>query len=370
MPPTSQQRNGEIELVRILMAFIIVNYHSYLWDGDGCRVLFRNGYIGVELFFLLSGFLMASSIARKREMSTPSIEKINRETFLFLRHKLASFWPELFLACSLGLFVFALLHYPDIRLIADMVRDTFSSEMLLLDMTGLAGVGINGCVWYLSSMLLGLALLYPLFRRAGSSPLLLVILLLTLGCVYRVGSPAVGLRGGGLMYWFGFTWKANLRAFCELGIGAFLYPLALSLARVKLNRWARWCLLLLKLSCYILIVAYARKAMPGYPPLVLVAMATVIVLSFARICPDADIYQHRAIFWLGRFSLPLYLSHQVYSQNLGVLIPAGEWSGNSKLLLYNACSFATALLVMYLSGLVRRFFREHPNFFLKNPVQE
>lgn len=66
-----KQRNATIELMRFLFASSIILFHiaGTLWDrklilfsGEEFKLtLFRNGYIGVEFFFLVSGFLMAKS---------------------------------------------------------------------------------------------------------------------------------------------------------------------------------------------------------------------------------------------------------------------------------------------------------------------
>ena len=74
-----KQRNATIELMRFLFASSIIFFHiaGTLWDrklilfsGEEFKLtLFRNGYIGVEFFFLVSGFLMAKSIYRRQSQA-------------------------------------------------------------------------------------------------------------------------------------------------------------------------------------------------------------------------------------------------------------------------------------------------------------
>ena len=74
-----KQRNATIELMRFLFASSIILFHiaGTLWDRklilfsseEFKLTFFRNGYIGVEFFFLVSGFLMAKSIYRRQSQA-------------------------------------------------------------------------------------------------------------------------------------------------------------------------------------------------------------------------------------------------------------------------------------------------------------
>ena len=60
-------RNGKVELYRFIFSVIILLFHAYLADPLQPNVnqvgttlaMFPQGALGVEFFFLLSGFLMA-----------------------------------------------------------------------------------------------------------------------------------------------------------------------------------------------------------------------------------------------------------------------------------------------------------------------
>lgn len=59
------KRNGKIELLRFLFAVIIVLHHSRQLLGDE-NCLFLGGSLGVEFFFIVSGYLMMSSIEKRK----------------------------------------------------------------------------------------------------------------------------------------------------------------------------------------------------------------------------------------------------------------------------------------------------------------
>ena len=67
---------------------------------------FPHGSIGVEFFFVLSGFLMAKSIFRRRASAASPNEYLG-----FLAHKYTAIFPQHFVA-----FVIAVWVYKDIKL--------------------------------------------------------------------------------------------------------------------------------------------------------------------------------------------------------------------------------------------------------------
>ena len=358
-PP--HQRNGEIELARFLVALVIVNYHSGSFPG--CPQLFGYGQIGVEFFFLLSGLLMASSIRKKENLPISSFREVNRETAHFLWRKLSSFYPELVISCILGCIFFACVHHADpiIMTVGKTIR-TFTANICLLETSGFGNYGINGVTWYLASMMLSMAILYPLYRWVGLNTIFPAICLVLLSPFFMGGGDKIEIAF--------LVGRANIRAFCEIVLGASLFPVVMAVRRFDLRRWMRACLTLVKMGCYAIFLIYAVRSIPpngGGNGLVLIALILIIVLSFSRVGLDADLYQHRCIFWLGRLSLPLFLSHLFYTENLNLDSPdIDNFSRVANLLFYNVCSLATAVLVMYLAQFVRRFFKEHRNLFLRS----
>lgn len=351
------KRNAEIELLRFVAAGAVVLFHAWYYDACyfACSVrLPKGGFIAVEFFFLLSGYLLAAHVAKKDGAALSSTE-LGKDTYLYLWRRLCSFWPELFIACCIGLCVFAWVHHFAVRETLHMAHDTLMGNMLLLQMTALAPSGINGPAWYLSSLMLCSGILYPLFRRFGASPLWAACSLLLLGWILTVGENSP-LRGFSGFEWMGWTYKGNIRAFAELAIGASLYPLVRHLAGLKVSRLLAWSLTMLKCGCYGIALLYCFHPSGRYAPIALLALACIIVLCFSRLGIDRDWYQHEWVLRLGRFSLPLYLSHAFWGRNMASLFPEVCY-GWMRLLLYLSLSVATALIVMYAAKQLRRIAR-------------
>lgn len=344
-------RNGEVELLRITVAIIIVNFHSLYCPG-ALHVL-PGGAVGVEFFFLLSGYLMARHIRQQVDGGQTSLSLLGGETLGYLWRRLRSFWPELLVSSLIGLAVFAWGHHFAIRPTMTMARDTVLGNILLLHMTGFAEAGVNSPAWYLCTLMAGSALLYPVLKRFGNSVLIPIAACFLLGYIMKVDPDSSKAGFAMVRNWMGVTYKGNIRGVAELAIGASLYPLAQMLAAMRVPRLVRAWLMLVKWGCYGVTLIYCVHPVGTWMPFVLVALACALVLNTSRVCTDADWYQYGCIMWLGRFSLPLYLSHIFWARNLNAVLPCCM-SGAGKLLAYNLCSLATALLVMYSARWLRQ----------------
>lgn len=345
-------RFGEVELMRFLAAMMVLNVHTRCYAG--CGSLVPGGYLGVEFFFLLSGYLMASQV-HKQATAAPlpaQSTELWDETYRYLWRRLCSFWPELFIACCIGLGVFAWGHHFAVQETLSKAYDTLMGNLLLLHMTSLAPWGVNVPTWYLSALLLSSAALYPMFRRFGHSPIWIVFALALLGYATVADEKAATQGFAGVARWMGWTLKGNLRAFAELTLGFSLFPLVQHIARINVSRRLSLGLTVLKWGCYGIAFFYCLHPNGRYLTLALCALACALVLCFSRHCIDRNLYQHGWIMWLGRFSLPLYLSHYFWAGNLARILPflTLRWE---KILVYHFVAGVTALIVMFLAKHMR-----------------
>ncbi len=223
------KRNCKIELMRFVFAIVIVIFHinDKLWSNtklifpDSTWSFFAHGNIGVEFFFLLSGFLMARSIFKIEEakLTCPSQNSqdlpIGDETLCFIWNKIKAFLPYHiffnFLAIIIAVF------RSDITDFANYILKCIPS-FFFLGKTGLFnGNAYIGDEWYISAMLLMMAVIYPLARRFYASythmfgPLAAVFIL---GYIYMENGKL-----GGINEWNGFTYFAVFRAFAEITLG-------------------------------------------------------------------------------------------------------------------------------------------------------
>lgn len=342
-------RIGEIELICFCAAICVMNLHSS--SLSGCPVIAPGGYIGVEFFFLLSGFLMAAHMHKKESVADVR-SSLSMETCRYLYRRIASFWPDLVVACGIGIIVFWIGH--DLRATLHMACNTLMGDVFLLQMTALVPCGVDAPVWYLSSLILASAFLYPLLRRYGYSPIWIILALMLLGYMFKSDEVTPDWGSAGAHHWMGWTLKGNLRALAELAIGASLFPLSRYMeGHLRPVMRGAHLITFLKWSCYGLALIQCIHPKVYAEPLVLLALSCGILLSFSNLCIDRYCYQATWIMRLGRFSLPLYLSHFYWATNLSVILPSLTFRWE-KLLVYHVAAVLTALFVMFLAKQLRR----------------
>ena len=178
-----KQHNVTIDFLRFLFSVIVVLHHSrYVLGDDNCY--FLGGSLAVEFFFFVSGYLLlagADKAGRKNSAGTTGIggetngigaettgiggeaNGIGAETLHFILHKIRSFLPEFLIAWWIGFVLIGVVRqYGVLDYLKAFGNDFW--ELTLVKMSGLFTHGIDGAMWYLSAMLLGMAILYPLLR--------------------------------------------------------------------------------------------------------------------------------------------------------------------------------------------------------------
>jgi len=223
--------NGKIEFLRFFFSVIIVINHSRIFLGDKISP-FLGGSLAVEFFFFVSGYLMMASIEKKNSIGKP--EFIGKETACYLSRKWLSVIPESLISWMIA---FAITSAATALSIGDMAVLLIDSiwEPLLVSMTGLGKIDMNVVVWYISAMLICMAVLYPLLRKHCDITIHLIIPLASLlifGYLYKnYGHPR------GPTNWLGLTYKGVLRAFAEIGIGCLLFICPVQFAEFILRTW-------------------------------------------------------------------------------------------------------------------------------------
>ena len=150
-------RIKSIEVWRLVFSLLIVLCHATAipWL-TGSNMIFKSASIGVEFFFVLSGFLMASS-ADRQEIRLG----LGSDTWQFIWKKAKGIYPCYFCALVLELLGGVLRNRPyTLDDVPYMIWD-----ILFLRVAGLQGPKIDmlvGASWYLCAMLLAMWILYPI----------------------------------------------------------------------------------------------------------------------------------------------------------------------------------------------------------------
>ncbi len=343
----ASSRNGKIDLLKFLFSILIVLNHSkYILPKD-IKGTVSGFSLSVEFFFLVSGCLLMASVERAEKSQSLSLGK---ETGLFMIRKFRSLYPEVLVAYVMRVVIVCT--FTATELFPLIEKSWF--DALLLNSTGLRGKAVMSVTWYVSSMLLCMAFLYPFIRKYKKMAINVILpvgVLLLLGFMYRNYGT---VRGP--MSWNGFTYRGNLRALAELSLGCLCYCLSKRLKNVDFNAFGKALLALIELSCYGVYVYYMYSGVEGVRDFFYIFILCIgVIISFSGKSFGHSQFNNRFFSFLGKFSLPLYLIHSSMSKRMFDILPAAEaMEWQDRLLIYLALSFAGALAVMLISKLIRR----------------
>lgn len=352
-------RNVTIDFQRFLFSVIVVLHHSrYVLGDEHCY--FLGGSLAVEFFFFVSGYLLLASVekAEKGCMANAGQDGIGTETFHFLMHKIHGFLPEFLTAWWIGFFFVGMVRKMSLHQLLGALEDDFW-ELTLVKMSGLFTHGIDGAMWYLSAMILGMAVLYPLLRKKKD---LMTHLVCPLAALFLYGylcraeghprDPAV---------WLGFAYKGLIRALAGLCTGVVICMAVRKMQRETpngLTRLGNVIIAVLQILCLALAIRYMAVQKPTrYDYFYMFLLLVLILLSFSGFGLEKVLgksaFLHRLSGFLGKYSLALYLGHLYFAQHIGEILPEEAYAGKIRMAAYLVLAVLNGFVVMGIAGILR-----------------
>ncbi len=334
------KRNSSIDYLKFLFSIVIVLYHYNLWFGGG--------YIVVEGFFMITGFLMMGSLYRKKD--EPDLAPDSTAKFVFRKYR-AIFLPLLFSAIS-GYFIYEILIFENTLKVALRDIPFLLFEIFPLQMAGFDGFWTTGVSWYLSAMLLAIAILYPIAKKnperyAYTVCPTLILLLYGLICVQYHQLDVnnhwiLGVVNGGI-----------LRAMAGISAGCFLYVMVLR-AKPQITTGARICYTVVE----IVAIFYLLKTMmmtefqrSGHDFVLAAVIFGILYLELSEKSLIAHYCKHRFTKVLATWSTYIYLNHyawNIYFKNILITdktpIQLLPWYA---LCVVTSCVVVWALILLY-----------------------
>ena len=291
-------RNYEIEWLRFVFSIMIVLNHAKYFSADSFFPVLGCSF-GVEFFFLTSGYLMAAhvmnnpfqkNICSKGETTPLGITSVGSDTTVFLFRKVKKFYFKFVIAEIIG-YLFAFIARR--MALKEIIKTLFNSlsEVLLISMFGFKKMGgWNGAIWYISSMLIVMAFLYPIlvyWRKKALQLIFPMISLLVLGYLCAaLGNPRDPTK------WLGWIYKGNLRALGEICLGACAWNLVQWFHVQPWNIFGRIVLAFVKNACYISVICYVFIYNKGsrFDYVFLLILWLGIILTFSQCTIDTIFY--------------------------------------------------------------------------------
>lgn len=343
-----KSRNLDIMLLKIFFTFVVVVYHAHkiLPKPGYYPIISSKGYLAVDFFFMITGYLMANSIVRNRNNG------IEFNALGFILHKAKSLYHHILVAFIIS-FILWTCFVKDLKFY-EILTYLFMSfgELTFLTVSGIPFTThiFNGPVWYISAMMLSIFLLYPLcyknvvrFGQYGA-PVLSIFLLAFIINVLNLKNI------NGALDWTMFTTIGVLRATVSICLGISIYSICdkfkksnmeLSAIGNKIFRFFAFCIF-----CVLLIFIYV----PIFKKYGIITDVNFIVYCFLfltiLLITNTNFFwlDNKFINFLSELSLPMYLNHRIWCYLINARY--NDMANLHKLILYLVATFITALVAL------------------------
>ncbi len=296
---------------------------------------FGNGRNGVEFFFIVSGFLMAKSAFKRRGDGVP----VGKSTVLFLWGKIKRlFPPHIIVVLLTAAYIIMFYRNPVLALVSRL------ASVLFLQNTGVGLGSFIGVEWYISSMLIAMAIIYPLLRanydvtaRAVApigSLLIMGYLIQTYACLPN--STRIN----------GLTYSSNLRAIGVMLLGVCAFEASRLIKSRKLLENHKVSMIALENLCYIIFIYYiCSNFSTKYNAIAAMFCACAVAITFSR--EDMKLYNNKLIYLLGELALPVYLVQNIVRKIVLDYVDVGDVRKYKMVLFTTALCLASGVAVHY-----------------------
>ena len=300
------KRNYTLEFWRFVFAISICAFHfelKYVEIFGVENTFFASGYMGVEFFFIFSGFFIAQW-RDKIKLDVPVAEAGNA-ALLFVKKKFKLLWPK-FAVVVLFLLVFIESHS-----VSQLAKNIMNLEW---DLTFLQNFSVGRQqtllppMWYVSSLIItGYFLVFFISWKKYFTLYILAPIACLLGYSFYGFRTTVLISNAEL---FGFLSSGTIRGFAGLALGIITYQIYLKVVQIKMTKFR-----LILFNFLELYAIYRTVTLIFMHPAdinnfrLLFYFPIIIIISFMNVTVLAKILNNKISKYLGSISLNVYLIH-------------------------------------------------------------
>lgn len=321
------KRNAEIEFYRFLMIMGVAILH---FSEDYSTKVFYGGYLGVDFFFMLSGYFLMVHFLKHEQMGVNPV----RSSLTYVMNRIKKLYPPYFVTILLmtavrwihaggGMGNLWLLIYQN------------RWQYLMLHSVGAPTACIIRSVWFLSPLIVLSYFIYFCLcinkeKAVGLAPIISLIGFVFIAQKYGflgIHFEYIGIFGGGFV-----------RGLPEMLLGVFLAYLVEEYYKDKKVIRNDICGILLRMVCYVVILWTMWRSQWNFEDFnVLPTFALLIMLSFVN---PIKCRMEKVMIYLGGISYWIYLLHIVVGFVLANYFPGRSYP--VMLLIYILCVIGMA----------------------------
>ncbi len=291
-------KNNRIQFWRIVMTYVIAVYHFNKRYG-----VYTSGYIAVEFFFMVSGYLLADKYYRTK--GSDNSEQLSAIRYVWGRYR--KYWPHsavAFFTAFLAVGVYRGYAIGDYL----MGLATHLPELFLVNMLGFrtgGGISYNDITWFLSSLLI-VSFLIWLFMKWNDRLYVGIVVPISVVLIYMYLYVRYGTLGVHEQFACLFVEEGVVRGLADMnmGIAAYLISGKTVLRHMKMNGIISTVCLLgggVIMPCFF----YHSK----WDFLMLLMIFVGVTLAFG--CENNGVFDKPIIEKWAGITLAIYLNHEV-----------------------------------------------------------
>lgn len=288
-----------LDIIKFLMSLIIVIYHyNYICRNYENPYMFHGGYLAVEVFFIISGFLFFFLEVEISNVKEKSIVRC-------MKHKVAGLYPAYVFSLITAFGIDIVRKISDMDII-DYIKSgiRFAGDALMIGEWGIPKMKVtyNIVTWYISAMLLAFIIWLVILKFTRSNIYIYILIPLILYGYIAYSSGNLRVHGNRTFF---LVTDGVLRGIAGIGAGF----LAFYLYKILSNRNITFRKMVFYIS-FISTLLILFLAGGTFADFLIIPSAMVMVASAAALPAysgkGADISGY-----LGKFSYFVYLNHWI-----------------------------------------------------------
>lgn len=296
-----EKHNGIISLWKFIFSCIIILFHGSSFYPNYDNFFVKGGYIAVEFFFIVSGIYLAKKALKKES------KNIGKETIEYVWNFIKKLLPYLIIA-YIGIFITKIIF--ESHKTYEWINSIWN--LLLLKQAGFQGIMMNNQLWFLTSLIIGMFILYPLLKKYKENFIYLASpLIVVLGLGYL--SQTYGARGLDQAYhnWDTLWYTGTIRAIIELNIGFVIYLINQKLKHIEYTKLGQVLLTIASNGLLILVVLMTQflDNARNYDYIMLLFIGIGITIMISEKTLELKFLSNKFVFFLEKISMPMYINH-------------------------------------------------------------